>query len=57
MTAEAAQEAPDVMLGMFPVNSSPATVLFNSGASHSFIAQSFVKKYDTHDCYEKLHDS
>jgi len=46
VTAEVAQEAPDMMLGMFPVNSSPATVLFDSSASHSFIAQSFFNKYD-----------
>jgi hypothetical protein len=46
VTAEAAQEAPDVMLGMFLVNSSPTLVLFDSSASHSFIAQSFVQKHD-----------
>jgi hypothetical protein len=46
VTAEIAQEAPDVMLGMFLVNSSLALVLFDSGASHSFIAQSFVQKHD-----------
>jgi hypothetical protein len=27
---------------MFPVNSIPAIILFDSGASHSFISQSFV---------------
>jgi hypothetical protein len=34
MNAEEAQEAPDVVLGMFSVNSIPARVLFDSGASH-----------------------
>ena len=29
---------------MFPVNSVPATVLFDSGASHSFVMEPFVKK-------------
>jgi hypothetical protein len=38
VTVEAAQEAPEVVLGMFLVNSHPATVLFDSGASHSFIS-------------------
>ena len=42
MTAEEAQNEPDVILGMFPVESSFATVLFDSGASHSFISASFV---------------
>jgi hypothetical protein len=30
---------------MFLVNSHPATVLFDSGASHSFISSSFVVKH------------
>src|SRR5438128_2425725 len=42
MTAEEAQNEPDVILGMFPVESSFATILFDSGASHSFISASFV---------------
>src|SRR5512141_2002235 len=41
--AETAQDAPDVVMGMFSVNSVPAIVLFDSGASHSFISQAFVK--------------
>jgi hypothetical protein len=39
---EAAQENPKVVLGMFLVNSIPASVLFDSGASHSFITSQFV---------------
>jgi hypothetical protein len=34
VTIEQAQDAPGVVLGTFPVNSVPATVLFDSGASH-----------------------
>jgi hypothetical protein len=37
MTSEEAQQAPDVVLGMFLASSHPATILFDSGASHSFI--------------------
>jgi hypothetical protein len=42
MTSEEAQQAPDVVLGMFLASSHPATILFNSGASHS---SSFVAKH------------
>jgi hypothetical protein len=35
--AEVTQENPRVVLGMFLVNSTPTLVLFDSGASHSFI--------------------
>ena len=42
MNAEEAQEAPDVVLGMFSVNSVPARVLFDSGASHSFVTEEFA---------------
>ena len=34
ISAEEAQEATDVVLGTLLVNSCPATVLFDSGASH-----------------------
>jgi hypothetical protein len=44
MNVEEAQEATDVVLGMFPVNSVPARVLFDSGASHSFVTQLFIDK-------------
>jgi hypothetical protein len=44
VSAEEAQEAPDVVLGKFPVNYVPATVLFDSGASHSFVTRPFVSK-------------
>jgi hypothetical protein len=45
MTSEEAQQAPNVVLGMFLASSHPATILFDSGASHSFISSSFVAKH------------
>ena len=42
MNAEEAQEAPDVMLGMFSINSVLARVLFDFGASHSFVTEEFA---------------
>jgi hypothetical protein len=45
MTNDEAQQAQDVVLGMFLTSSHPATVLFDSGASHSFISSSFVMKH------------
>jgi hypothetical protein len=45
MTSDEAQQAPDVVLGLFLASSHPATILFNSGASHSFISSSFVAKH------------
>jgi hypothetical protein len=45
MIIEEAQQAPDIVLGMFLASSHPATILFDSGASHSFISSSFVAKH------------
>jgi hypothetical protein len=45
MTSEEAQQAPDVVLGMFLTSSHPATILFDFGASYSFISSSFVAKH------------
>jgi hypothetical protein len=45
MTTEKAQHAQDIGLGMFLASSHPATVLFDSGASHSLISSSFVGKH------------
>jgi hypothetical protein len=45
VSAETAQDNPQVVLGMFFVNSIPASVLFDSGASHSFISAQFVAKH------------
>jgi hypothetical protein len=46
MTSEEAQQAQDVVLDIFLVSSHPATVLFNFGASHSFISSSSVMKHN-----------
>jgi hypothetical protein len=41
---EEAKEAPDVVIGMFFVNDTSAVVLFDYGASHSFISATYVEK-------------
>jgi hypothetical protein len=46
VTVEEAQEAPDVVIGMFFVNDTSAVVLFNSGASHSFKSAVYVEKHN-----------
>jgi hypothetical protein len=43
--AQEAQQALGVVLGEFLVEFTPAAVLFDSGASHSFIATSFVENH------------
>jgi hypothetical protein len=46
VSVEEAQNDSSVVLGTCFVNSIPATVLFDSGASHSFITDQFVTKYN-----------
>jgi hypothetical protein len=46
VAVEEAQEGPDVVIGMFFVNDTSAVVLFNSGASHSFISAAHVGKHN-----------
>jgi hypothetical protein len=46
MTSDEAQQAQDVVLGMFLVSSHHATILFDFGASHSFITSSFVATHN-----------
>jgi hypothetical protein len=46
IVVEEAQEAPDVILGMFFVNATSVVVLFDSGASHSIISAAYVEKYN-----------
>jgi hypothetical protein len=41
-----AQAAPNVIIGMILVNDNNAIVLFDSGASHLFVAASFVQKHN-----------
>jgi hypothetical protein len=43
---ETVQVVADVVYGMFLINSIPASVLFDCGASHSFITKSFVEKHN-----------
>jgi hypothetical protein len=42
---EILQDQP-VMAGVFTINSHPALVLFDSGASHSFMSMGFVKRHN-----------
>jgi hypothetical protein len=44
--AEIVPEDVDVVYGMFLINFVPASVLFDSRASHSFIKKSFVEKHN-----------
>jgi hypothetical protein len=46
MTSDEAPQAQDIVLGMFLTSSHPATILFDSGASHSFTSSSFVMKHN-----------
>lgn len=46
LTAEEAKVEPDVVTGTFPVNSMPALVLFDTGASKSFVSLSFCKSFN-----------
>jgi hypothetical protein len=43
---EEAQEAPDVVIGMFFINDTSVVVLFDSEASHSFISTVYVEKHN-----------
>jgi hypothetical protein len=46
MRSDEAQQAQDVVLGVFLASSHPITILFDSKASHSFISSSFVAKHN-----------
>jgi hypothetical protein len=43
---EEAQEAPDVVIDMFLINNTSVVMLFDSGASHSFISSAYVEKHN-----------
>jgi hypothetical protein len=45
VTTKEAQQAQDIVLGMFFASSHLATVLFDLRASHSFISSAFVAKH------------
>jgi hypothetical protein len=46
VAVEEAQEALDVVIGTFFINDTSAVVLFDSGASHSFISATYVEKHN-----------
>jgi hypothetical protein len=46
VAVEEAQEAPNVVICMFLFNDTSAVVLFDSGASHSFISTAYVGKHN-----------
>jgi hypothetical protein len=46
LEAEAVQETPDMTVGMFPVDSRIVEVLFDTGATHSFITASWVEAHN-----------
>jgi hypothetical protein len=43
---EEAQEAHDVIIGMFLINDTSVVVLFDSAVSHSFISAAYVGKHN-----------
>jgi predicted aspartyl protease len=55
VTAEQAQDAPGFVLDTLPINFVPTTILFDSGASHSFITEQFVAKHGIPISYMKTH--
>jgi predicted aspartyl protease len=55
VTAAEAQGDNDVVLGTFLINSVPAKILFDSGASHSFITEKSVTKHDVPRSSMKTH--
>jgi hypothetical protein len=46
VAVEEAQEAPDVVIGMFLINASSAVMVFDSEASHSFISAAYIRKHN-----------
>jgi hypothetical protein len=46
VVVEEAQKAHNVVIGMFLVNDTSAVVLFDSGASHSFISAAYIGKHN-----------
>jgi len=53
VSIETAMEEPKVMISMFDVHSTPATVLFYSRASHIFISQAFIRTHNIPACAMK----
>jgi hypothetical protein len=46
VAVEEAQEAPDIIIGMFLVNDTSTVVLFDFGVLHSFISAAYVGKHN-----------
>jgi hypothetical protein len=46
VAVEEAQEVPDVVIGTFFINDTSVVVLFDSGASHSFISAAYAGKHN-----------
>jgi hypothetical protein len=46
MQTRSIPEGEPIMMGMFPVVNHPAVMLFNLGASHTFINRTFVMKHE-----------
>jgi predicted aspartyl protease len=46
LEAEVVQKTPGMIVGMFPVDSHIAEVLFDTGATHSFITTSWVEAHN-----------
>jgi hypothetical protein len=46
VAVEEAQEAPDAVIGMFLMKDTSTVMLFDSGASHSFISTAYVGKHN-----------
>jgi hypothetical protein len=46
LEAEVVQETPGMIVGMFPIDSHIAEVLFDTGATHSFITASWVEAHN-----------
>jgi hypothetical protein len=46
VVVEEAQKASDLVIGLFFINDTSAVVLFDSGASHSFISIAYVEKHN-----------
>jgi hypothetical protein len=44
LNVEEVMDEPDAVMGMFPLNSFTTLVLFDTGASHSFISRTFANK-------------
>jgi hypothetical protein len=47
INVEEVMNEPDTVMGMFPLNSFTTLVLFDTGASHSFISRTFATKMAT----------